>query len=277
MRNPKPLILSGALLCSSLLAAGLAAQKGFNGLEPKFVLDDPGYRVDCDNYLTVRPTEAAYWERISKATLRMSDGAAAAERVLLEKYKYMDAYASHGELIILGKPFWRFEVFGKRIAKDADGELMVPAEGEEPEYVVHRWRVDVSMRGGVKTMMRMERLPGTVVRDGEVKTLDSGVLSFDARHGDGQEVRADSRVRIHAMVLRLDGAIIRSTYDEREPMEFDLANPPIPGLKELAGARVGGKRKLVIPADLAHGAEGLPPTVPPYATLVWDIEVLRVL
>ena len=72
-------------------------------------------------------------------------------------------------------------------------------------------------------------------------------------------------------------SIIQSTYDEREPMEFDMANPPIPGLKELAGARVGGKRKLVIPADLAFGKEGRPPIVPAYSTLVYDIEVLRVL
>ena len=254
---------NSATLVSSLLLAGLAAQKGFNGLEPRFLPEDRAYRVECDNHMTVRPADSEYWKRMEKATLPFSEAAAAAERVMIEKLEYDSAKALTGELVILGNPFYKFEVFGHKVS-------------EEGEAHTHRWKVSVGMRGKIKSLMRMERLPGTVVRDGEIETLESGVMVFDAREGDGQQIRADSEVRIHCMVTRLDNAIIQSTYEEREPMEFSMTNPPIAGLKELVGARVGGKRKLVIPPDLAFGEEGRGQLVPPFATLVYDIEVLRV-
>lgn len=249
-------------LASSLLLAGAAAQNGFNGLEPRFLLDETAYRVECDNDMTVRPTDEAYMNRMLKARLPFAEAVANAEARMLDKFDYDEARTLKAELVILGNPFYRLEIFARKTT-------------EEGLEVTHRWRVSVGMQGKIKDMIRQERLPGTPVR-GEIVTTPDGVMVHDAREGDGQEVREDSNVRIHCMVTRLDNAIIQSTYERREPMDFNMASPPIEGLKKLIGARAGGKRKLVIPPDQAFGKKGSGDLVPPFATLVYDIEILRV-
>ena len=249
-------------LASSLLLAGAASQNGFNGLEPRFVSEDTAYRIECDNMMTVRPPDADYFDRMVKAKLPFAEAVANAEARMIDKFEYDDARTLRGELIILGNPFYRLEIFARKTT-------------EEGEVLTHRWRVSMGMRGKIKDMFRQERLPGTPVR-GDIITTDRGVMVHDVREGDGQEVREDSNVRVHFMVTRLDNAIIESTYEQREPLKFNMANPPIEGFKELIGSRAGGKRKLVIPPALAFGNAGDGNHVPPFTTLVYDIEILRV-
>jgi peptidylprolyl isomerase len=64
----------------------------------------------------------------------------------------------------------------------------------------------------------------------------------------------------------------------REPFKFELgAGMVIPGWDQgIKGMRVGGRRQLVIPPDLAYGAQGQPPTIGPNETLVFDVDLLKV-
>jgi FKBP-type peptidyl-prolyl cis-trans isomerase len=60
-----------------------------------------------------------------------------------------------------------------------------------------------------------------------------------------------------------------------QPFQFQIgAGQVIPGWdKGVAGMRTGGRRKLIIPADLAYGSQGSPPTIPPNAALIFDIDM----
>lgn len=98
--------------------------------------------------------------------------------------------------------------------------------------------------------------------------------------GDGAEAQADSTITAHYTLFFLDGTRFQSSLDTGEPFEATLGQDPaqvIAGWEEgIPGMKVGGKRKLIVPPELAYGAEGRPPDIPPNAWLVFEIELVDV-
>jgi FKBP-type peptidyl-prolyl cis-trans isomerase len=106
----------------------------------------------------------------------------------------------------------------------------------------------------------------------------SGLRYQDVKQGDGTEATADRTVSVHYTGWLPNGEKFDSSRDRNEPFSFTLgAGQVIAGWDEgVAGMKVGGRRKLVIPADLGYGTAGAPPAIPPGATLVFDVELLDV-
>ncbi|MFN2383117.1 MAG: FKBP-type peptidyl-prolyl cis-trans isomerase [Gemmatimonadota bacterium] len=100
----------------------------------------------------------------------------------------------------------------------------------------------------------------------------------DETVGTGAEAAAGKRVSVHYSGWLTDGTPFDSSRQRNEPFGFTLgAGEVIPGWDEgVAGMKVGGRRMLVIPADIAYGAEGAGGVIPPNATLVFDVELLGV-
>jgi FKBP-type peptidyl-prolyl cis-trans isomerase FkpA len=75
-----------------------------------------------------------------------------------------------------------------------------------------------------------------------------------------------------------DGTKFDSSLDRNEPLHFELGESGIiQGWNEgVAGMKVGGKRKLVIPPELGYGSRGRPPKIPPNAELTFEIELLSI-
>jgi peptidylprolyl isomerase len=112
---------------------------------------------------------------------------------------------------------------------------------------------------------------------GEPVTTESGLRYYDLTVGAGPlPPTPDSFVKVHYTGWLMDGKKFDSSHDRGEPTGF-LLDSVIMGWREgVASMRVGGKRKLVIPGDLAYGPRGVPQAgIPADATLVFDVELLE--
>ena len=100
----------------------------------------------------------------------------------------------------------------------------------------------------------------------------------DEKVGTGAEATPGRRVKVHYTGTLMDGSKFDSSRDRNEPYEFVLGTRAvIPGWDEgVKGMHVGGIRHLTIPPNMAYGAQGSPPDIPPNAALKFDIELLDV-
>jgi FKBP-type peptidyl-prolyl cis-trans isomerase len=117
--------------------------------------------------------------------------------------------------------------------------------------------------------------PTKVTADG-VKT-DSGLQYWDIKVGTGDEAKTGSHVKVHYTGWLITGKKFDSSVGSK-PFDFTLGQSEvIKGWDEgVVGMKVGGKRQLRIPPELAYGEDGHPPQIPPNSTLIFDVQLVAV-
>lgn len=98
----------------------------------------------------------------------------------------------------------------------------------------------------------------------------------DLKKGKGPVAKNGDEVTVHYVGVTYKGKEQFDANWENEPLSFKLgAHKVIPGWdKGIPGMKVGGQRKLTIPPPLAYGSQGVYPSIPPYSTLVFVVELL---
>lgn len=110
-----------------------------------------------------------------------------------------------------------------------------------------------------------------------VQQTTSGLQYVIEKEGTGKSPKASDSVLVHYRGTLLDGTEFDSSYKRNEPISFPLAGV-IPGWTEgLQYVKEGGKIRLFIPSDLAYGKRGAGGLIGPDETLIFEVELLKVL
>ena len=110
-----------------------------------------------------------------------------------------------------------------------------------------------------------------------VVTLPSGLQYQVLKEGDGKKPKVTDKVRCHYEGTLINGTVFDSSYKRGEPAVFPL-NQVIAGWTEvLQLMQEGAKYRFFIPYNLAYGERGAGASIPPYAALVFDVELIDVL
>lgn len=147
---------------------------------------------------------------------------------------------------------------------------------KELNYEEFKQGIDFVMKASAKAKEEGEKFLAENAKRPEVKTTASGLQYEVIEATLGQKPSSTDKVRVHYEGTLIDGTVFDSSYKRGESISFPL-NGVIKGWTEgLQLMSVGSKYKLYIPYDLAYGAQGAGGSIPPYAALIFTVELLGI-
>ena len=112
--------------------------------------------------------------------------------------------------------------------------------------------------------------------DGEPTVTFSGLTIIDIEEGEGAEAVVTDTVTVHYTGWLDDGTTFDSSVPDGQPFTTPLTRVIRGWTEGVPGMKPGGKRRLIIPADLAYGDQGQGDLIPPNANLTFDIELISI-
>ena len=159
-----------------------------------------------------------------------------------------------------------------------DGVLNRPRKVDLPAYGPKVQELQASRQAAtasVEKKLGQTYLDKAAAEKGATKTA-SGVIVSTIKPGTGPSPAASDKVKVHYTGTLLDGSVFDSSVTRGQPATFPLNGVIKCWTEGVATMKVGGKAKLVCPADAAYGDKGAPPRIKPGSTLVFEVELLEI-
>lgn len=233
------------------------------------------------------------------ATAFIKRDAAALDRILADDYYIIDPNGSVGnkvqtiEDITSGATVFesiKYDNLNVRVygsfAIVTGGEAVTVRSDDQSQTATFRFTDVFALRLGRWQAISSQMTPSSEVGLTVVKKADgtkevstpSGLKYIDLVEGKGASPKPGQTVIVHYTGWLTDGTKFQSSLDMGQPIPFPIGvGRVIKGWDEgVISMKIGGKRKLFIPANLAYGAQGRPPVIPANAALVFEIELIGI-
>ena len=173
--------------------------------------------------------------------------------------------------------------FSKHEMQMVESGFAVGLQGAKPVVDVDSYRSKAQAlqvaRAGVlveKSKQAGQDFRAKAATDKNTETTSTGIVITTLNAGSGAAPTASDQVKVHYEGKLIDGTIFDSSIQRGEPMTFKLSAVVPCWTEALQHMKVGGKSRIVCPADVAYGDRGSPPKIPGGSTLVFNVELLDI-
>lgn len=148
---------------------------------------------------------------------------------------------------------------------------------EDANKVIQEYLQELTTKKAAEIKSIGEKFLQENLKNENVKATASGLQYIVEKEGTGDQPSATDEVTVHYTGKLLDGTVFDSSVSRGEPATFPL-NRVIPGWTEgVQLMKEGAKYTFFIPSDLAYGPQGVPNAIPPHSTLIFDVELIKVI
>jgi FKBP-type peptidyl-prolyl cis-trans isomerase FkpA/FKBP-type peptidyl-prolyl cis-trans isomerase FklB len=160
----------------------------------------------------------------------------------------------------------------------ADGALKRPLKVDMQTYGP---KIEQMGKARGATVAEKEKKAGAAflakaAADPGAKKTASGAIVKTLKEGSGPSPTATDKVKVHYHGTLVDGTVFDSSVKRGQPVAFPLGNVIKCWAEGLQQMKVGGKSRLICPANIAYGERGSPPVIRPGATLIFDVELIDI-
>ena len=193
----------------------------------------------------------------------------------MDQLSYAWGLAMGSQLRGMGVENLEFNDFDEAVHAAFKGEepKMTP---EEAQKIIQEYLQELTAKKTAEIKAVGEKFLEENKKNENVKTTPSGLQYVVEKEGEGAQPTAEDEVTVHYTGKLIDGTVFDSSVSRGEPATFPL-NRVIPGWTEgVQLMKEGGKYTFYIPSDLASGPQGVPNAIPPHSTLIFEVELIKV-
>ena len=194
----------------------------------------------------------------------------------MDQLSYAWGIAIGKQLRGMGLTDLRYDDFDRAL-KASFEDLPTEMEAQEAPKIITEYLEELSRKAAEAAQSVGKKFLEENGKKENVITTASGLQYEVEKEGTGAQPTAEDEVTVHYTGKLLDGTVFDSSVSRGEPATFPL-NRVIPGWTEgVQLMKEGGKYRFYIPSDLAYGPNGIQGAIPPHATLIFDVELIKVI
>ena len=194
----------------------------------------------------------------------------------MDKFSYAIGLGIGQNLLSMGARSIDVNDFAQAIKDVLEGNKTAISHNEARE-IVNKYFTELEEKMNAENIEKGKAFLEENKKNPNIVTLPSGLQYEVITEGNGKKPKATDRVRCHYEGTLIDGTLFDSSIKRGQPATFGVSQV-IPGWVEaLQLMPEGAKWKLYIPSELAYGAQGAGEMIPPHSTLIFEVELLKVL